>query len=375
MTEQNQSSGAPLCRPIPAVVIGLGRVGEQLLEALVRAKSLRVVGVADLDRSRAEGVANRLGVLGFNDTRSLLSQTQPTIAFIATPPAASVDLINECARRGIHVWKEAPLARTLGEAASLVRVMDQGRLQFTIASPRRFMASYCYAYDQREELQGIHLAQAHYRFNWGPVRNWRADRRLAGGGALLELGWSMVDLLIWMLGMPEEVFAVNAIAPHHARPVTLDNTAQPPIDTDDFSLSVMRLSGGVIANLMLSRTTGPVAEGVSLFGRAGSTVASSEHVRRCDDDGNIRDQHSALAGPLDGYGQQITAFVDAIVSAKPLVECSARAGLLTMAVIEAMYLSNRTGQAESPTELLKTVGLTVQDCQPWLVHTEDDESA
>jgi predicted dehydrogenase len=378
MTEPKQSKDRGLspmpASPMPVAVIGLGRVGEQLLEAITRSGSVEVVAVADLDRSRATAVAERLGVQAFTDSRSLLSQVQPAAVFVATPPAASVDLINDCAGRGIHVWKEAPLARTLGEAASLVRAMDQGGAQFMLATPRRFMASYRYAYDHRESLQGVHLAQAQYRFNWGPVTGWRADRQLAGGGALLELGWSMVDLLIWMLGMPEEVFAVNMVAPHHARPVTLENTTHPPIDTDDFCAAVMRLASGTMANLTLSRTTGPVHEGVSLFGMAGSTVATSEHVRRCDNDGNILDQHASLAGPLDGRVQQIEAFARAIASGKPLAQYSARAGLLPMAVIDAMYLSGRTGQAESPTELLKTAGLTVQDCQPWLIPAEDDEA-
>ncbi len=358
---------------IPVAVIGLGRVGEQLLEAIGRSPSVEVVAVADLDRSRATAVADRLGVQAFTDSRSLLSQVRPVAAFVATPPATSVDLILECASRGIHVWKEAPLARSLGEATSLVRAMDQHGARFMLATPRRLMASYRYAYMHREALHGVHLAQAEYRFNWGPVIGWRGDRHLAGGGALLELGWCMIDLLIWMLGMPEEVFAVNMVAPHHARPITLENTTHPPIDTDDYCAAVMRLASGTMANMTLSRTTGPVHESISLFGRAGSSIATSEHVRRCDNDGNILDLHTALAGPLDGCAQQVEAFAHAIASGSNMTEYSARAGLLTMAVIDAMYLSGRTGQAESPTELLKTAGLTVQDCQPWLIPAEDEE--
>ena len=45
-----------------------------------------------------------------------------------------------------------------------------------------------------------------------------------------------------------------------------------------------------------------------------------------------------------------------------MYECSARENLLTQAAIEAIYLSGRTCQPESPNRLLHTAGLSEEDC-------------
>ncbi|WP_414731860.1 Gfo/Idh/MocA family oxidoreductase [Agrobacterium pusense] len=36
---------------------------------------------------------------------------------------------------------------------------------------------------------------------------WRAKRDIAGGGALIDMGYHLIDLVIWFLGMPEIVMA------------------------------------------------------------------------------------------------------------------------------------------------------------------------
>ena len=63
----------------------------------------------------------------------------------------------------------------------------------------------------------------------------------------------------------------------------------------------------------------------------------------------------------DKQGAQ-EAFARAVLEDARVYECSARENLLNQAVIEAIYLSDKTSQPESPSRLLKTYRLSAEQC-------------
>ena len=246
----------------------------------------------------------------------------------------------------------------------MTRQMQQAKLTFMVGTYRRFMEPYRHAAELQSQLGAMQLARAEYLFNWGPIAQWRTDRQAAGGGALMELGYHFVDLLLWTLGLPEDVFSLTSVSAHNAKPAINDRPAQVPCDTDDTAAAIMRYPSGTMASLVTSRISGPVTESLSLHGLEGSIVANPARFSLRDPDGGVREEFNSLPGPVDGLEHQIEAFGEAIVAGGETHRCSARENLLTMAIIEAMYLSQKTGQAESPGELLKTTGFTVAQCTP-----------
>jgi len=346
---------------LPVAVIGLGSFGQRTLHALQASKLVKVVGLADRDPGVVEPVAGGLGLTAYTDTRSMLAQTKPRAVFISTPPIANVELIATCAQRGIHVCKDAPLARNLAEGDAMVRRMDEAGLKFVIGTQRRFMGSYRRAWEFRRAIGHTFLAHTHYLFNWGPVVGWRGDMVSAGGGALLELGYHFIDLLVWMLSLPEEVYGMSVTgAQRHGGPVDL--LQQPANTTDDTAVAVLRLSQGGTGAVVVSRASGPVSEQLCLHGLAGSLVADSQICLHRDPDGRILEESNLMAGPLDCFREQVDAFATAVLDDAQTYECSARENLLNMAVIESIYLSAKTSQGESPGEILKTCGRTVEEC-------------
>jgi predicted dehydrogenase len=351
--------------PVRAAVIGMGTRGHRVLAGLARCADIEVVAVTDRDATRAEQSAAPLGVPGFTDTRSMFSQAKPEAVFIATPPMANPDLVATCAQRGVHVWKLAPLARDLREAGAMTRQMLQADLTFMVGTYRRFMEPYHRAAHLRPQIGTLQLARAEYLFNWGPLSPWRSDRGAAGGGALLELGYHFVDLLRWTMGFPDDVFSISAVSSHNAKPAINDRPGQIPSDTDDTAAAVMRFPGGAMASLVASRIHGPVTESLNLHGLEGSLLATAKQLILRDSDGGLREEFTLLPGPVDGLKQQLRAFAHAIRTDSPhACPCSAQENLLNMAILEAMYLSQKTGQAENPGEVLKMAGFTTGECAP-----------
>lgn len=346
---------------LPVAIIGVGGFGRWTLQALRRSRIVQVVGISDRDPSAAESAGRELGVPAYGDNRSLLAETRPKAVYLAVPPMAAVDLVELCAAHGAHVWKELPLGRSLAEAVAVVQRMEKAELKLAVGTQRRFAAGYRRAWELRGRLDQVFLARAHYLFNWGPTLDWRSDRASAGGGALLELAYHPIDLLVWMLGLPEEVYGLTA-GPHRSTPG--EQTAQPgPIyDTDDTAAALLHYRDGCIASLVTTRRSGPVSEELSLHAPGGSLTADNQSCLLRDADGSLVDQMSEDDVPQDLFLRQAEAFARAVLQDAKTYECSGRENLLTQAVIEAIYLADRTGQPETPARLLKTHGLTPEDC-------------
>jgi len=344
--------------PLRAAVIGLDGFGRQAMEAIACCQSVTLAAVADRDISAAKKAASPSGAAAYGDYRSCLAETRPDAVCLGVAPKAASELIAACAKRGIHVWKSVPLARNLDDAVSMVRTMSEASLTFSVGTPRRFEDCYRRAWKTRRRIGQTFLARAHYLFNWGPDLGWRGDKESAGGGALIELGYHPSDLLIWMLGLPEEVYGFSAKI---STPPD-DGKLQPVYDTDDTAAAILRFENGCMASVVTTRRSGPVSEAICLHGLGGSMEVSADNCLVRDPDGNVIDRFANSSPPLEAWVRQLEAFADAVAGESKTYPCSGWENLLTMAVMEAIYLSDRTGQPESPTRLLETHNLKVKDC-------------
>ena len=346
---------------LPVAVVGVGGVGDMTLRALMQSDVVEVVGVSDRDGHLAEAIGQELDVPAYGDNRSLLAEARPGAVYLAVPPKAATEMVSACAERGIHIWKESPLARNLAEGVAMVQRAEQAGVKLAVGTQRRFCEGYRKAAGLTGRLGEVFLARSHYLFNWGTNLDWRGDKASAGGGALLDLGYHPIDLLVWMLGFPEEVY--GAISGTRGGDVLADGDQPERVyDTEDTATAILRFRGGLMATVVASRRSGPVSEELSLHGRGGSLSADGENCLLRDPDGNVLDTITDQSPPLSAFRLQAESFAAAVLADSPYYKCSGKENLLTMAVIEAIYLSEQTCQPESPLRLLKTHGLNVADC-------------
>ncbi len=347
---------------LPVAVIGVGGFGRWTLQALRASKMVRVVGVSDRDPAVAAEAVHGSDIPHYSDNRSLLAETRPAAVYLAVPPMAAVEIVELCAHRGVHVWKEMPLGRNLDEAVTLVRLMDKAKLKLAVGTQWRFATGYRRAWQLRRRLGRVFLGRTHYLFNWGPKLDWRGDRASSGGGVLLELAYHPIDLLGWLLGLPEEVYGHSV---RERRGESSSDAAGSPVpiyDTDDSAAAILQYRDGCMASVVTTRRSGPVSDELTLHSRNGSLTANSESCLLRDPDGAVLDHTHDDSGPLGAFIRQAEAFAMAVMSGDEVYECSGRENLLTQAVIEAVYLAGRTCQPESPDRLLHTVGLSPEAC-------------
>jgi predicted dehydrogenase len=234
--------------------------------------------------------------------------------------------------------------------------MDRKRRRFAVGTQRRFMAAYRRAKAMLPRLGQIHFARAHYQFDFGPQLGWRGDRA-AGGGATIELGYHLFELLIWLLGPPETVYTITGTGQRAPGREDL-----PVYDSDDTAVAVFRYAGKAFAAVTVTRCFSPVAEAVTLYGRNGTLRASPGECTLRDREGSTTDRFSE-SEPLSAvFARMIESFARAAAGGAAAYECSGWENLPTVATVDAAYLSDQTGQPESPAAMLANYNVTVQDC-------------
>jgi len=341
---------------VRAGLIGVGGFGHNVLQAVCRSDRVELVGLSDRDPQAAEAAAAGASCASYSDHRRLLVETRPEAVFLAVPPAASAELVRLVASMDLHVWQAPPLARNLPEAVQLCRLMERAGRRFAVGLQRRFMTTYRHARRRLGELGACHLLQGRYLCNYAASTGWRGDKD-AGGGALMELGYHVFDLVTWLLGLPETVYAVVGALPAGSRP-----SDQPVYDTDDTATAVFRYAADASATVVASRRFSPVDEGLTAYCEGGSLAVGPDRCTLRDRDGTVLDSLHVEETPGTIFRRMVDAFAEAVASEGTVCPTSGWEGLLAMAAVDAAYLSDRTHQPESPEHLLRGYDVSASDC-------------
>jgi predicted dehydrogenase len=105
--------------PIPVGVIGVGSLGFHHARILREVAGAHLIGIHDVDMTRAAQVAEQLGTRAFASRDELLRQVEAAVVAVPTTEHAAVAL--EGIAHGVNLLIEKPLARTTAEAD---RILD-----------------------------------------------------------------------------------------------------------------------------------------------------------------------------------------------------------------------------------------------------------
>lgn len=183
--------------------IGLGWIGRKRLEAL-DPESIEVAALAESDSTRLLSVAETYPDAVVTRSVEAILDAGLDGVVIATPNGLHAQQAMACLERGIAVFCQKPLATNL---ADVERVVAAAR-----HSDRLLGIDFCYRHvsgmhELRRRLQAGEIGDViavdlTFHNAYGPDKSWCQDRGLAGGGCLMDLGVHLLDLSLWLQGMP-----------------------------------------------------------------------------------------------------------------------------------------------------------------------------
>lgn len=194
---------------------------------------VELVGIYDDDPARGKEAAQQYGTDYYADRDALLA-TDSDAVVICSENARHHELALAAAAAGKHILCEKPIATTMSDAQEMIDAAKAHNVKLQIAFPCRFATP---TINVKRVLDSGQIGDvlAVCATNHGNLAgDWFADRKLAGGGAVMDHTVHVVDLLRWML--QREVISVYA---------EVDSLFYGK-DIDDCGMLNLELDGGVI---------------------------------------------------------------------------------------------------------------------------------
>ncbi|MEE2860627.1 MAG: Gfo/Idh/MocA family protein [Paracoccus sp. (in: a-proteobacteria)] len=238
---------ATLTRPRIAF-LGLGWIGRHRMQAMAEAGDIEIAALADPDPAAVAAAAELApDAATGNDLRVLLDQ-KPDGVVIATPSAMHAAQSIEALEAGAAVFCQKPLGRDASETAAVVQAARRAdRLLATDLSYRHAQAFIALRdLIRRGELGQVHAVDLTFHNAYGPDKPWFRDRRLSGGGCLIDLGIHLVDMALWALDA-DGAACVSAHARAGGQPLPDD-----PHVVEDFVMATLELPQGTVVRLACS---------------------------------------------------------------------------------------------------------------------------
>ena len=195
----------------------IGGVHSAALRALIAGGLVdaRVVSAFDVDPARAIRFATAHdGCTAASTLDEALDAAD--VVWVCTPTSSHPGIVAAACERGLAVFCEKPLAPTLAESEELVATVTAAGVPAQVGLVLRSAPVFVRLHEALQDGANGPVMSAVLRDDqFFPIQGhygstWRADRAVAGGGALIEHSIHDLDVLSWLLGPVEEVVAVTA---------------------------------------------------------------------------------------------------------------------------------------------------------------------
>ncbi|EOD64385.1 Gfo/Idh/MocA family protein [Amycolatopsis vancoresmycina] len=189
--------------PVRVAVIGLGWAGRTIWLSRLRSHpAYELVALVEPDPVLRASVAREAGGTAVHASADRLSADAVDLAVVAVPNHLHAPVAAELLTAGIPVFLEKPLCLTSAEVDRLAAAEAAGGATLLGGSAAGYRADVA----ALRELTGSLGTIRHAELSWRRARGvpagagWFTARHLAGGGALVDLGWHLLDVARLLLG-------------------------------------------------------------------------------------------------------------------------------------------------------------------------------
>ncbi len=331
-------------------LIGCGRIAKRHAELLGhhQVEGAVLSAVCDIDASRAQALGTQFSVPSYDCMDKMMTQTDIDIAVVLTPSGHHAQNVIQLAKYGKHIMVEKPMALTLDDADAMIAACDAHNCKLFVIKQNRFNLPVIKLRQALDEGRFGKLVMGTVRVRWARHQayydqdSWRGTWQM-DGGVLTNQASHHVDLLEWMMGEVDSVYAMAT-------------TRLADIETEDTAVVTLKFRNGALGIIEATTAARPtnIEGSVSVLGERGTVVVGGIAVNRMDtwvfedkrdDDAVVLAEFSENPPDVYGFGHKAyyAHVVQCIADGGPnLVD--GMAGRKSLELISAIYESIETGQ-------------------------------
>ena len=333
-------------------LLGCGRIALRHAELLSRGEidGAKLVCVCDIDESRSKQFGEKYQVPYFTSLDSMMESCKNKIDIVSilTPSGMHAKNTLEVAPYKKHIIVEKPMALTLEDADKMIEACDRNGIRLFVVKQNRYNLPVQKLREALEAGRFGKLVMGSVRVRWCRDNvyyrqdSWRGTWAM-DGGVFTNQASHHIDLLEWMMGDVESVFAKSI-------------TALSEVETEDTGVAVLKFKNGALGVIEATTATRPkdLEGSISILGEFGSVeiggfavneIKTWNFVESLESDKEVREKYSTNPPNVYGFGHKeyYLHVIDSIVhNKKALVD--GLEGRKSLELIIAMYESIETGK-------------------------------
>lgn len=331
-------------------LVGCGRIAKRHSELLGnnQINNAKLVAVCDIVQAKADKIANEFFVQSFTDMHEMMRSVDVDVVVILTESGRHAEHVIALAPYGKHIVVEKPMALTLDDADAMIFACANAGSKLFVVKQNRFNVPVVKAREALEKGRFGKLVLGTVRVRWCRPQSyydqdlWRGTWAM-DGGVLTNQASHHVDLLEWMMGDVDSVFAMST-------------TALAKIETEDTAVVSLRFRNGALGVIEATTATRPkdLEGSLSILGEGGSVEIGGFAVNQMKvwefanpEPGDAEVMTKYSVNPLNVYGFGHQAYyegvVDSILNNKPQL-VDGIAGRKSLELVMAIYESIETGR-------------------------------
>ncbi|MGH4050128.1 MAG: Gfo/Idh/MocA family protein [Clostridium sp.] len=234
---------------IRVAIIGTGSISQSHIEGYLALKDRCViVALVDIypDKAREKAKKNNLlNVEIFDDHKKVLGRDDIDLIDICTPPYVHAEIAINALNSGKNVLSEKPMAASLEECDKMIEAAKKNNKVLSIIAQNRFRNEFMNLKKTLDSGLAGDIVHAQVDSFWWRGHSyydlwWRGTWEKEGGGCTLNHAVHHIDMISWMMGMPEEVQAI------------MSNTSHDNAEVEDISIALLKYKGGALGQITSS---------------------------------------------------------------------------------------------------------------------------
>jgi UDP-N-acetyl-2-amino-2-deoxyglucuronate dehydrogenase len=336
-------------------IVGLGNISGMHAKAIMEIEGCTLVGGLDRRQESVDAFANTYGCRGYTDIDAFLADDEIDIVTIATPSGLHLEGALAVAKAKKHLIIEKPIEITKARSQQIIDACTENGVKLMGIFPSRFHDAPQMVKRAIDEGRFGRIVMADAQIKWYRSQAyydsgaWRGTWELDGGGAMMNQGIHAIDLMQWLAGDVEEVFAFSDTLTHER------------IEVEDTAVAVLRFVHGGLGVIEATTSAYPgFLKRVEILGSKGSVVIEEESIVKWEfdeereEDTKIRESFlnttetgGGAADPMaigyHGHKRLFESFVNSLRTGSP-VEIDGPSSLKAVEIIEAVYMSAKSGK-------------------------------
>ena len=328
-------------KPLRLGIFGVGTMAQLVhIPILRKVDGVKIVGINDLDSDKGERFAQKQNLKWFENPEELL-EVNPDGVLILTPNNSHVPLALGALAAGVNVLVEKPLARSVAEAERMIAAAEKNDKLLLVLMNQRFRqdSQIIKNYIKTGTLGDIYRIRMGWMTKWDRWNRpeWVRDKKISGGGVLLDHGIQLIDLLLWMLKYPKVVRVGGMI-----KKTTSGG------GVEDTAIATFYLEKGIIVTLEVSwALIADTSEAWTVFaGTKGRAYMNPTRVHVLDNDKITNIYPLKALKPIDihraSYESELRHFVE-VIRKNTEPGSTAKECIQALRVVEAIYEAAKAG--------------------------------